>query len=148
MSDPKQPELPAGQYAINAADKEQIRAFGRELTKFVNAYVAKHESFHIKLIAGGFQYFMMLQDQKANLLNKAFEDMIKMDDYLVRLSLNDKLEEPFAEIPVAPAEEAAINPAEAEKEVAPMETEKEFVPVDPSEMPDLPEAASVEESAA
>ena len=102
MSSNQKPNLPEGTWTVNKEDKEKIRAFGRELSKFVFGYAKEHGEgrFHAKLVAGGFQYFMYLQKQKSALIG---DDILITDDVIQKTGLGVDLEEPFSDPePVVP----------------------------------------------
>lgn len=108
----QQPKLPDGTWSVNKDEKKMIREFGRELTKFILDYAQKNSVaghfFHTKIVAGGFQYFMEVQNQKAKLVG---DDVLVSQATIEKYGLNKLLAEPFEEEPEAPAPED--KPAEA-----------------------------------
>lgn len=88
------PKLPEGTWSINAEDKKEIVAFGRELSKFIYGYVKSKgvTRFHTKLVAGAFQYFMDLQTQKAKIVG---DDILIAQDTLEKNGLGAEVNEPF-----------------------------------------------------
>ena len=106
--------LPDGTWAVSKEDKPKIRAFGRKLVEFIRQY-AKEEgggTFHTKLVAGGFQYFMDVQSQLSKLVG---DDLVLAAKVLTENALGDKIEEPFADAPEpAPVERASVPPKAGE----------------------------------
>lgn len=102
-----QPKLPEGTWAVTKEDKEHIVELGRELTAFILEYAKKQgETFHAKIVAGAFQYFMDVQAQKAKVVG---DDILIAQDAMARFNLGDKISEPFTEIEVmVPTKEEQI----------------------------------------
>ena len=121
----KQPKIPEGQWAVNENDKEVIRKFGRELSKFVFEYaranMIESKFFHLKFVAGAFQYFMDLQSQKAKVVG---DDILATQDSIDRYGLGAVLTEPFEKIvievpPTTPKVEGETVAEEKKEEALP-----------------------------
>lgn len=84
--------LPDGTFAINQEDKKEIVALGRDLRKFVLEYAAKKPNFHLKIVAGAFQYFMDIETQKKNLIG---DDVALSQRVLAAEGLGTRINEPF-----------------------------------------------------
>lgn len=112
------PKLPDGTWAVTKEDKEVIVDLGRALTKFILEYArSKGTMFHTKIVAGGFQYFMDLQNQKAKLIG---DDILITQAALEQYSLGNKIDEPFTEPEPTPEEIEALKKA---AEVRPVDQE-------------------------
>lgn len=139
MSDQK-PKLPDGTWAVTKEDKDAIVSFGRELTKFVFDYIAKQnrETFHAKIIAGGFQYFMDIQAQKAKLVG---DDVLIAQAAMEKYGLGNKIDEPFVEVEIAePTKEERIASLKAQLEILERPDEVDRT-VDPASDPDVEDAS-------
>lgn len=93
---PQTPKLPEETWSINKEEKEIILDLGRELSKFIFDYAKRKElpTFHLKYVAGAYQYFMEVQRIKTNLLG---EDLLITQAAIEHFGLGDKVEEPFQE---------------------------------------------------
>lgn len=90
--DQKKPQLPDGEYAINEADKVEIRELGKKLLAFFEAELKDRDSVHMKILVGSFEYVMAVQQQKRELIGN---DFIFAEKATQHLKLSDKIEEPF-----------------------------------------------------
>lgn len=96
------PEMPKDTWSVTAEEKSEIRAFGRELHKFILEYAqktAKNGRFHAKIMFGGFQYVADIQNQKSKMIG---DDILVAKDTIERYGLNEALVEPFEDEPQAP----------------------------------------------
>jgi hypothetical protein len=131
----QKPNLPDGTWAVTKEDKEAIVKLGRELTKFLLNYAqAQGPMFHTKIVAGGFQYFMDLQNQKAKLIG---DDILITQAALEQYSLGNKIDEPFTEVEPAPAPAPETAPVaepvkDTDVEDASLTPDTKPVTVDPS----------------
>jgi len=117
----KNPNLPEGQWSVTKEEKKVIIDFGRKLTKFVFDYANDNKSngrFHLKVVAGGFQYFMDLQKQKATVIS---DDLIIVQDAMSKHNISPELSEPFVEIEI-PEETKEQKIARLKAELAQVET--------------------------
>jgi hypothetical protein len=121
MPDKKNNKLPEGTWAVTKEDKEAIVKMGRELTKFVFDYIngLGAKTFHAKIVAGAFQYFMDVQQQKSKLIG---DDVVISQVITETYDLGKFVEEPFTEpAPVViPTKEEKI--AALKKEIEVLET--------------------------
>lgn len=126
------PKLPDGTWAVNKEDKELIVDLGRELTKFILNYAkAKGETFHTKIVAGSFQYFMELQNQKAKLVG---DDVLITQAALEQYGLGNKIDEPFTEPEPAPTPVAEVEKVAAD-DAAKKDADVEDASIAPSNVP-------------
>ena len=93
------PQLPDQTWPITKDDKVQIQELGRKLNDFLHEHFKGKESVHLKIIAGGFQYIMGLQEQKIKLIG---DDFILTDKAAANFNLKDRIEEPFTVAPDEP----------------------------------------------
>ena len=120
MPRPPQPNLPDETWSVNKEEKDIILDFGRKFTKFVFDFAKEKggKTFHTKLVAGAFQYFMEIQRQKNKLIG---DDVLIAQETIERYGLGDKIEEPFQEPEpiVVPTKEEQI--AELKKQIEDLE---------------------------
>lgn len=90
------PQLPNATWAITADDKIKIQELGRKLVEFLAEYYKGRDSVHVKQVVGGFQYVMDLQEQRKTILG---DDFIISQSAFNQNKLNDRLEEPFQQMP-------------------------------------------------
>ncbi len=126
MENKQTPKIPEGSWAVTESDKEIIRKFGRELSKFVFEYaranMIESKFFHLKFVAGAFQYFMDLQTQKSKVVG---DDILATQDSIDRYGLGNILVEPFEKI----VEE--VKPEAPKAEVVAEEKKEETLPESP-----------------
>lgn len=137
----KNAPVPEGSWAITAEDKPKIREFGRALTSFVENYAKeKKETLEMKIIAGGFQYFVEVQTQLGRILSDDFTLSRKV---MAENGLGDKINEPFEDTPV---EDASIEPEASKNVPGPDAPEAPQVdqPLEAPQSPEAPEAPQVQ----
>lgn len=128
---PKNPQLPDGTWAVTKEDKEIIVDFGRKLSKFIFDYAkaaAKDGKFHTKIVAGGFQYFMDMQKQKAALVG---DDILIAQVALEQYNLGPKITEPFTDVEEIPEETKEEKIERLKKELAEAEAPEQTDNTDP-----------------
>lgn len=92
----KKPTLPEETWSVNKEEKEQIVELGRRFNKFIMDYIQEKQvkNFHLKLVAGAFQYFMEIQRSRSRLIS---DDVIILSEVIENYGLAGKIEEPFQE---------------------------------------------------
>ncbi len=112
----------APQWPINNDDKKIIQDLGRKMHKMLLEYAkenAVNGTFHVKYMAGAFQYVEGVMGAKATLVA---EDVLILQDTIEKFALGDFIVEPFQETPTPSLEtlkaEALKKKEEAEKELA------------------------------
>lgn len=130
------PRIPEGQWTANDAERAEMRDLGRKLNQWLMAQFSDRDSVHVKLIAGAFQYVMVLQKEKGEALA---DDFILAQRAIEEFGISDRITEPFE--PIAPPEP----PTEIE-EATPVPSVVGGGPEVPAE-PEAPAPAPVEEAA-
>lgn len=144
MSKPANPQLPDGQWTINNEEKAKCLTLGRELHAWLLEKAEKEKSFHMKYVAGAFQYVMQLAAEKAKAIGDDFK--IMQDVIGMYPDLGNKIDEPFSDpvpdaIPETTEEKKArlrkelelLENGEAAQEAAPAPSENATAPVAPKD---------------
>lgn len=112
----------APQWPISNDDKKIIQDLGRKIHKMLLEYAkenAVNGTFHVKYMAGAFQYVEGIMGAKATLVA---EDVLILQDTIEKFALGDFIVEPFQQTPTPSLEslkaEALKKKEEAEKELA------------------------------
>jgi hypothetical protein len=116
-------KLPEGTWSVSKEDKQKIVEMGRAVSEFVFDYINKNgfKTFHVKIAAGAFQYFMDVCGQKEKLIG---EDLVICQAVTENYKLGEFIQEPYAEVDIPePTKEERI--AYLKKELEVLETAPE-----------------------
>lgn len=101
MNPNKKPEMPDQTWSVNKEEKAKIVDLGRKLTNFIFNYAKENMDapgrFHPKIVAGAFQYFQEIQQQKARAVS---DDLLIVQSMVAEYDLGKFIDEPFVDVEI------------------------------------------------